>query len=109
MPEAPLSLSVAIGAYPHTQALKSGRIASPELRLDFADISPVNRAFAPMVRERRFDVSEMAIGTFLQAKAYGKPLALLPIAMAARFQESALLCRAASAIRGPADLSGRRV
>ena len=36
-------------------------------------------------------------------------LLLLPIAMAARFQESALLCRADSAIRGPADLAGRRV
>src|SRR5277367_5606797 len=109
MAEAPLSLSVAVGAYPHTMPLKSGRIASPELRLELADIAPINRAFAPMVRERRFDVCEMAIATFLQARAYGKPLALLPIAVAARFQESALLCRADSAIRGPADLAGRRV
>ena len=109
MPEPPLSLSVAVGAYPHTQALKSGRIASAALQLEFAEITPINRAFAPMVRERRFDVCEMAIATFLQAKAYGKELALLPIAMAARFQESALLCRADSAIRGPADLAGRRV
>ena len=109
MPEPPLSLSVAVGAYPHTQALKSGRIASAALQLEFAEITPINRAFAPMVRERRFDVCEMAIATFLQAKAYGKELALLPIAMAARFQESALLCRVDSAIRGPADLAGRRV
>ena len=109
MPEPPLSLSVAVGAYPHTQALKSGRIASAALQLEFVEITPINRAFAPMVRERRFDVCEMAIATFLQAKAYGKELALLPIAMAARFQESALLCRADSAIRGPADLAGRRV
>jgi 4,5-dihydroxyphthalate decarboxylase len=109
MPRAPLSLSVAIGAYPHTEALKSGRIASAELSLEFAEISPINRAFAPMVRERRFDVCEMAIATFLQAKAYDKELALLPVAMAARFQEAALLCLTDSAIRGPADLAGRRV
>ncbi len=109
MPATPQSLSVAVGAYPHTLALKSGRIASPELRLELADIAPINRAFAPMVRERRFDVCEMAIATFLQAKGYGKTLVLLPIAMAARFQESALLCRVDSAIRGPADLAGRRV
>ena len=41
MPEAPLSLSVGVGAYPHTRALKSGRIASAELqtgiRRDFPD------------------------------------------------------------------------
>ena len=103
-------LRAAVGAYKHTAALKSGQVASARLRLDFADVSPVNRAFAPMVRELRFDVCEMAIATFLQAKAYGRPLVLLPVTVAARFQEGALLCRAAdSTLRGPADLAGCRV
>ncbi|MGI4944770.1 MAG: ABC transporter substrate-binding protein [Janthinobacterium lividum] len=102
-------LRTALGPYRHTAALRSGQVASARLRLEFADVSPVNRAFAPMVRDARFDVCEMAIATFLQAKAYGKPLVLLPVTMAARFQEPALLCRADSAIRGPADLAGRRV
>jgi 4,5-dihydroxyphthalate decarboxylase len=84
----------AVGLYPHTHALRSGEMTSDRLRLVFADLPAVNRAFAPMVREARFDVSEMAIATFLQAKAHGKPLVLLPVAVAARFQESALLCRA---------------
>jgi 4,5-dihydroxyphthalate decarboxylase len=102
-------LRAAIGTYPHTRALKSGEVNPHLLRLDFADISPINRAFAPMVREGRFDVCEMAITTFLQAKAYGKPLVLLPVVMAARFQEGALLCRADSDLRGPPDLVRRRV
>ena len=108
MAEAPV-LRAAIGTYKHTMALKSGEAASGRLRLEFADVSPINRAFGPMVRDGRFDVSEMAIATFLQAKACGKPLVLLPVTLAARFQESALLCRADSAIRGPANLAGRRV
>ncbi len=98
--EAPV-LRAAIGTYKHTAALKSGQVASDQLRLDFADVSPVNRAFAPMVRELRFDVCEMAIATFLQAKAYGKQLVLLPVTVAARFQEGALLCRADSDDRRP--------
>jgi 4,5-dihydroxyphthalate decarboxylase len=102
-------LHTAVGTYKHTRALKSGPVRSTRLRLDFADVSPINRAFAPMVREGRFDVCEMAIATFLQAKTYGKPLVLLPVTVAARFQESALLCRADGDIRGPADLAGRRV
>jgi 4,5-dihydroxyphthalate decarboxylase len=102
-------LSAALAAYPHTEALKRGRVSSDLLAFEFTEISPINRAFAPMARERRFDVSEMAIATFLQAKAYGAGLTLLPIAVAARFQESALLTRVGSAIRGPADLAGRRV
>jgi len=102
-------LRAAVGAYKHTAALRSGQVASPRLRLDFADVSPISRAFAPMVREGRFDVSEMAIATFLQARACGKPLVLLPVTLAARFQEPALLCRTGSDIRGPTDLAGRRV
>jgi 4,5-dihydroxyphthalate decarboxylase len=102
-------LRAAIGKYPHTTALREGRISSNLLTLDFVDITPINRAFAPMLREHRFDVSEIAIASFLQAKAYGKPFVLLPVVLAARFQEPALLCLAASAIRNPADLAGRRV
>lgn len=105
----PPILSAAFGAYPHTDALKSGRVASDLLKLEFVEISPINRAFAPMARERRFDVGEMAIATFLQAKAYGVRLTLLPIAVAARFQESALLTLVGGDICGPGDLAGRRV
>jgi 4,5-dihydroxyphthalate decarboxylase len=105
----PLALHTALGAYPHTQALRDGRITSDELRLDFAQVSPANRAFAPMVREGRYDVSELAIATALQAKAYGKPIVVLPVPVAARFQEAALLCRMDGEVRGPADLAGRRV
>src|SRR5215210_2054040 len=104
-----LVLRTAIGRYPHTSALRDGRVSSDLTALDLDEIAPINRAFAPMVREGRFDVSEMAIATFLQAKAHGKPLVLLPVVMAARFQQSALLCRADGDIRGPGDLVGRRV
>jgi 4,5-dihydroxyphthalate decarboxylase len=62
-----------------------------------------------MVREGRFEASEMAIATFLMARAWGKPLVLLPIVLAERFQEGALLCRADGPVRRPGDLAGRRV
>ena len=63
-----------------------------------------------MVRELKFDVSEMAIATFVQAKSYGKPLVLLPATMMGRFQQGTLLCRAANPVT-PAELrrqAGRR-
>jgi 4,5-dihydroxyphthalate decarboxylase len=105
----PEVLRTAIGLYPRTRALKDGSIASGLLRLDFADLPVISRAFAPMVREGRFDVSEMAIATFLQARAMDRPLVLLPVVLAARFQQSALLCRVDSHIGGPADLAGKRI
>jgi 4,5-dihydroxyphthalate decarboxylase len=103
------ALTIAIGTYPHTKALKEGWIVSDLLSFEFAEISPINRAFAPMVRDLRFDVCEMAIATVLQAKAFGIGISLLPITVAARFQQSALLCRADSPLRDPGDLKGRRV
>ena len=109
MAEAPAVLSAAIGRTPRTEALFTGAIASPRLRLDFAPVPVISRAFAPMVREGRYDVGEMAIATFLMSKAAGKDLVLLPVVLAARFQEGALLRRAEGGIGGPADLAGRRV
>jgi 4,5-dihydroxyphthalate decarboxylase len=109
MPAEPFVLRAALGAYPHTAALRDGRVTSDRLRLDFAEVSPVNRAFAPMVREGRFDVSELAIATALQAKAYDKPIVLLPLTVAACFQEAALLCRTDGDVHRPADLAGRRI
>ena len=103
------TLSAALGRYATTKALFDGTVASPEFTFDFADVSPISRAFAPMVREQRYDVSEMAIATVLLAIAAGKPIVLLPVAVAARFQEQALLCRMDSTIAGPGDLRGRRI
>lgn len=102
-------LSLALGRYPHTAAVFAHTGGLPGMALEMVEISPISRAFAPMVRDARFDASEMAIATLLMAKAWGKPLVLLPVCVAARFQEGALLCRADSDIRGPGDLRGRRV
>jgi 4,5-dihydroxyphthalate decarboxylase len=105
----PIALTAAIGRTPRTAPLPDGARSPSLLDLRFEAVSPISRAFAPMVREGRFDVSEMAIATFLMAKAAGKPLVLLPVALAARFQEGALLCLADGPVPGPADLAGRRV
>ena len=104
-----VTLQAAIGLTPQTRALREGRVPSRLLRLAFADLPSIVHAFRPMVRELRFDVSEMAIATFLQARAAGVGLTLLPVTLTARFQEPGLLCRADSGIHGPEDLVGRRV
>lgn len=50
-----------------------------------------------MARRQVYDVSELAIATYLQAKAYRKPLVLLPFVIAARFQQAASSTTAATA------------
>src|SRR5216683_8247276 len=62
------TLSAAFDDYPHTLPLKRGEITSARVALTFSDVKPANRFFKPMVRELKFDVSEMAIATYVQAK-----------------------------------------
>ena len=69
--EASPALSVAIARTPATEKLFTGAITTPRLHLDLAQIPVISRAFAPMVREGRYDASEMAIATLLMAKAAG--------------------------------------
>lgn len=110
MTAGPGSLNVALGTTPWTRAFKQSGPTVGGLPVAFADITPIHRAFAPMVREQRFDISEMALFTFLQARAHGRPMVLLPVAVSARFQEQSLWCRVDdTGIAGPADLTGRRV
>jgi 4,5-dihydroxyphthalate decarboxylase len=103
------TLRIALGDYPHTLPLKRGEITSPSLKLDFVEVKPMHKAFKPMVREHAFDASEMALVTYLQAKAYNKGLKLLPAAMLARFQHGCMLYNAERGRLAPADLPGKRI
>jgi 4,5-dihydroxyphthalate decarboxylase len=103
------TLNVAFDDYPQTRALKRGEVKSDRVALNFSDIKPANRFFKPMVRELKFDISEMAIATYLQAKAYGKPLVLLPATIMGRFQHNTIVYSASRGTLTPADLPGKRV
>ena len=104
-----MRLRTLLGDHPGTKALKDGTIKSDLVTLDFVDYSPTNKGFKPMVREGAFDVSEMAIVTYLMAKSFGKPMVLLPDVVLARFQHSYALYNAKSGTLTPADLNGKRV
>jgi 4,5-dihydroxyphthalate decarboxylase len=98
-----------LGDYPLTSALKRGEIVSDTVVLDFADYRPTNTGFKPMVREGRFDVSEMAIVTYLIAKAHHKPMVLLPAVVMGRFQHDYALYNRSKGMLTPAGLNGKRV
>jgi 4,5-dihydroxyphthalate decarboxylase len=106
--EVPRLLSV-LKTYAHTSKLKSGELADPRVQLDFVEVEPIHRAFAPMARTQAYDVSEMAIVTYLQAKAYNKPLVLLPAVVAARLQHGCIIYNAERGLLTPAELAGKKV
>jgi 4,5-dihydroxyphthalate decarboxylase len=106
---AAVKLRAMIGDYPITAAMKKGEVSSPHVSFDFADVKQPHTAFKRVVRDLEFDVAELAIVTFLMAKAHGKPLVLLPTVLMGRFQHPFLVYNAESGIREPRDLEGRRV
>jgi 4,5-dihydroxyphthalate decarboxylase len=104
-----VTLRTLLDTYGHTKAIKSGALASPRLTFDFVDIKPVSSAFGTMAEHQEFDVSEMAIVTFIQALALGKPIALLPVVMLNRFHHGSIFCKTDGPITGPQDLNGTKI
>jgi 4,5-dihydroxyphthalate decarboxylase len=97
-----------MGDYPHTHALYSGTVKSPCVALDIAPVQTPATAFARTVA-MEFDVSELSLITFLQAKTYGRKLVLLPAVNLSRFQHPFLMYDSKRGVMTPRDLEGARV
>lgn len=102
-----LRLSAMMGSYPKTAPLKSGAVTPASCELAFDDVDVAQKAFKAAVRELKYDVTEIAIVTFLQAFAAGKPYVLLPFVMNGNFHHGSVLKRAGDKLE-PAGLVGRR-
>ena len=105
----PTRLRTLLGDYPVTSALRKGELTSPRVAFDFADVKQVAGAFKRTVRDLEFDVSELAIVTYLMAKAHGKPYVLLPAVVLGRFQHPFIVYNSARGELRPGDLKGKRV
>src|SRR5262249_55334350 len=104
-----VKLHTMLGNYPNTKALKSGEIRSDLVDLDFAEVKVANTLFKKVVREAAYDVAELAIVTYLQAKTYGKPYVLLPAVVVGRGQHHTIAYNAERGVLKPSELAGKRV
>ena len=104
-----LDLYTLLADYPSTSALRKGIVSSPLVRFNFADVTVSNTAFKPLVRECRFDVGELALVTYLQAKTFGTPYILLPAVVVARGQHQTMLYNPERGGLSLEKLAGRRV
>lgn len=106
----PVSLRLLLGTYPNTRLLKEGALHSPLLSLEFDPVKVANRAFKKAVREHAYDFAELALVTFFQAKAAGKPLVLMPSVLGeGRFQHHCLVYNAERGRIGLGELAGKRI
>jgi 4,5-dihydroxyphthalate decarboxylase len=105
----PLKLRANLADYPVTLAMKDGRVSSSVVSLDCCGPKTAHDGFKAMLRESAFDVGELAIVTYLQAKAYGKPWVLLPTPISGRFQHHCIGFNIEHGELKPQDIEGKQV
>ena len=104
-----LTVRTNLAEYPVTMAVRDGRVTSSVVRLDCCGPRLAHDGFKAMLRERAFDAGELAVVTYLQAKAYGKPFVMLPIPISGRFQHKTIAYNSALGPLDPKDIEGRGV
>src|SRR5690242_6073151 len=93
----------------NNRALKDGTVKPRTFEFDFVEVDPLIDAFRRMVRGLEFDVSELALTTYLSAREHGKRFMALPIFLVRAFHHGAIVVNTKSGIRTPKDLEGKRV
>jgi 4,5-dihydroxyphthalate decarboxylase len=93
----------------NNQALKDGSVTPKTFEFAFEEVDPLIAAFRRMVRGNEFDICEMAITTYICAKAFGKPMTAVPVPLVRAFHHGAILTSAKAGITNPKDLEGKKV
>jgi 4,5-dihydroxyphthalate decarboxylase len=102
-------LKTALARRGHTEALMNGTVTPRTFEFDFQDVPVIIKAFRRMVRSLEFDISELAMTTYLCARAHGKPFTAIPVFPMRAFHHGAIVYNTKTGVRTPKDLEGRRV
>jgi 4,5-dihydroxyphthalate decarboxylase len=81
-------------------------VSVPGVQFEHVEIAPIIGAFR---RTLEFDVCEMAITTYLTAKAHDKQFTALPVFVLRQFHHSPIVYNVKSGVQSPKDLEGKKV
>jgi len=102
-------LKTALVGRGHTQSLIDGTVKPRTFEFDFEEVPVIIKAFRRMVRGLEFDICEMAMTTYLCARAHGKPFTAIPVFPMRAFHHGAIVYNTKAGIHTPKDLEGRKV
>lgn len=91
------------------RAVFDGDVVPDGFPLVIADEPVLVKGFRKMVRSLEYDVSEMALTTYLCAREHGVAMTALPIFLVRDFHHGAIKVHAAGRVREPGGLAGARV
>jgi 4,5-dihydroxyphthalate decarboxylase len=104
-----VTLHTMLGNYPNVAALKKTEVHSDLVDFDFVEVKVANNLFKQVVRDAKYDLAELAIVTYLQARDYGKPYVLMPVVVVSRGQHHTIAYNGERGKLEPSDLHGKRV
>ena len=105
----PVKLRTNLSDYPVTLGMKDGRVSSPLVTLDYCGPEPAHNGFKDMVQRNLYDVGELAIVTYLQAKIFNKPYVILPTPISGRPQHHCIGYNIEHGELKPKDIEGKKV
>jgi len=105
----PVKLRTNLADYPVTLGMKDGRVASPLVTLDFCGPKTAHDGFKDMLQRNAYDAGELAIVSYLQARAFNKPYVILPTPISGRFQHHCIGFNVEHGELKPKDIEGRKV
>lgn len=93
----------------NNKAFKDGTVKPKTFEPEFVEVNPLIDAFRRMVRGSEFDICELAITTYICAKAHGKKFTAVPVFLVRAFHHGAILYNTKIGMRTPKDLEGKKV
>ncbi len=104
-----LRMSFGCWNYDRTRALMDGRVQPDGIDLNYLDM-PVEETFFRMLRNKEFDVAEMSLSSYtVSLFSEARPFIAIPVFPSRFFRHSCIYVNAASGIKTPKDLIGRRI
>jgi len=104
-----LRITLGCWNYDRTRALADGRIQPEGIDLNYINM-PVEETFFRMLRYREFEAAEMSLSSYtVSLFSKDKPFIAIPVFPSRFFRHSSIYINAASGIREPRDLVGKRV
>ena len=102
-------LTLGIVARSQYSALKDGSVKPNNIELECIEVAPMPRLFDRMIQDSEFDVSEMAIVTYLHIKEFGLPFTAIPVFPLRAFPQGTILQNVNSGVNSPSDLGGKKI
>ena len=93
----------------NNRALKEGLVKPKTCELEFIEVDPLIAAFRRQVRANEFDICELAITTYMCAKAHGKKITAIPVPLVRQFHHGAIQINKNAGIKSAKDLEGKKV